>query len=99
LAVDATGFPAASALRVEHLLGALGISTRWPRSLDVGRVVLAARHDKKRRRGEARYALPRALGRTSRDGDVTVVIPDPSLARALARLARGRGRPETTARV
>ncbi|HMC82501.1 MAG TPA: 3-dehydroquinate synthase [Candidatus Polarisedimenticolia bacterium] len=57
---------AGEAGRIIALLGKLGLPTRLPKGVPPGRVLIAARADKKAERGEIRYALPRKIGEMAR---------------------------------
>ena len=57
---------AGEAGRIIALLGKLRLPTRLPKGVPPGRVLIAARADKKAERGEIRYALPRKIGEMAR---------------------------------
>jgi 3-dehydroquinate synthase len=70
--------------RLEALLDRLGLPTSLPRGLSPAQLLAAARTDKKARRGELRYALPREIGAMARRGeDYTLPIADESVLAAL----------------
>jgi 3-dehydroquinate synthase len=52
--------------RIAAVLERLGLPTRPPAGLPPGRLLSAARSDKKSRRGEIRYSLPRRIGTMAR---------------------------------
>jgi 3-dehydroquinate synthase len=52
--------------RIEALLEKLGLPTRLPKGVSPARLLAAARGDKKVRKGELRYALPRRIGAMAR---------------------------------
>ena len=54
--------------RIEALLDRLGLPTSLPRGVSPAKLLAAARTDKKARRGELRYALPRKIGAMARQG-------------------------------
>lgn len=89
IAERVTGFPASDAERVESLLAALTLDTRWPRTLAPEAVVEATRHDKKTRGGRVRYALPERIGRMPRAAGTTVEVPDGVVAEVLETHPRG----------
>jgi 3-dehydroquinate synthase len=89
LAVVATGFSAESSERIASLLRAIGLPARWPRSLEVDRVLEATRRDKKAREGQARYALPTSLGRMPAADATTVAVAEKALRRAVQESCAG----------
>lgn len=63
IAVEAVGFPAADAGRLERLIESLGLPRRAPTGLPDERLLAAMARDKKNVGGHVRCALPRAIGR------------------------------------
>jgi 3-dehydroquinate synthase len=83
LAIDAVGFPAADALRLERLLEAFGLPRRAPEGLPRDRMLAAMARDKKNVRGEVRCALPREIGRMGHAGEIATGVEAERLLAAL----------------
>lgn len=65
------------AARIERLLASLGLPVTIPSGLDAPALVEAMGSDKKRRGGQLRFALPRAIGAMGREDDAwTIAVPD-----------------------
>ena len=74
--------------RITALLERLGLPTCIPAGIDPGRILEAARSDKKSRKGELRYALPAAIGRMARrEGRYAIPLPDTLVLSLLACLS------------
>jgi 3-dehydroquinate synthase len=72
--------------RVTALLKKLGLPTRPPKGLSPTAILSAARSDKKARKGELRYALPRRIGKmASRQGRFALPLPDSLVLASLRR--------------
>jgi 3-dehydroquinate synthase len=83
LAVDHAGLAEPAARRIVALLRDFGLPTTIPRKLSLARIRAATHQDKKARAGQARYALPVALGRMRPGAGVTVAIGDEAVLDAL----------------
>jgi 3-dehydroquinate synthase len=76
--------------RIEVLLRNLGLPTQPPKGLSLPRILAAARSDKKVRKGQIRYALPRRIGiMARRRGRFAFPLSDAIVLRSLRR-ARSR---------
>ena len=74
--------------RITVLLERLGLPTCLPPGIEPGRILDAARADKKSRGGELRYALPVSIGRMARrEGRYAVPLPDSLVLSLLACLS------------
>jgi 3-dehydroquinate synthase len=74
------------AARIEALLEKLGLPTAPPKGLSAVRILDAARADKKARRGEPRYALPRQVGSMAHHGGrYALKIPEALVLRSIRR--------------
>ena len=85
LAVEHTGFPERQLERLTALLGAFGLPTRPPRTVDPAAVLEATRQDKKVRAGRVRYALPLEIGRMPGPSELTRVVADEAVLRIVSR--------------
>ncbi|HEX6853396.1 MAG TPA: 3-dehydroquinate synthase [Candidatus Polarisedimenticolaceae bacterium] len=83
IAVEAVGFPAEDAARVERLLARLGLPLRAPAGTSREELLAAMARDKKNLAGLVRCALPRAIGRMGDAGAVATVVDAERLADAL----------------
>ncbi len=71
-----TGFPQRHAARLERVLTSFGLPVRPAAGVDAEALVRLTHRDKKVRRGEVHYSLPRELGRMLPGERVTVPVPD-----------------------
>ncbi len=70
--------------RVARLLGTMGLPVALPGGISPERLLAAARTDKKARKGELRYALPRRIGSMARRGGrYALPLPDSLVLRSL----------------
>jgi len=76
IAAAVGGFPLAHVRRLERLVEAFGLPTRLPDGTSVDGLIAASRRDKKARRGRARYALPRTLGKMPAGDGIAVPVDD-----------------------
>ncbi len=88
LARDACGFPGSDVARLEGVLARLGLPLEPPAAIDPGRLLEAARSDKKNRDGRIRFALPARIGAMPDGADPTVAIDPEDILAALS--PRGR---------
>lgn len=85
VAVGLSGFPPEHLSRLERLLEAFGLETKWPAELHADAVIAATTKDKKTRAGQVRCALPRRLGQMLPGDDVTLPVGEAVLREAISR--------------
>lgn len=83
-----TGLSDAHAVRIERLIERFGLPVRPSLDEAVSDLIEATRHDKKARRGEVHYALPREVGRMLPGEDVTVAVEDATVEEILLEYGR-----------